>query len=108
MSQKTAIPLPILKYNCTGELMATYKRLIDVITDNKIGYYKLEQILISGEIYKGFVYKPSGVLSAELISKSFFRGGKRDISWEPPWTSKQPWEGEDGMFDIKGWSKSIY
>lgn len=112
MSKETLTPLPIMKYDDCGTLVATYKRLVDVISDCRIGYYKLEIILVTGELYKGFVYKPSGQMPSEIVERvnRILAGGRAraEISVEKDWTKTQLWEGRDGFFDIKGWAKSIY
>lgn len=107
MSERTAIPLPIQQLNEFGQLINTYGRLADARTSNKISFLKLESLLLSGETYKGFSYKASGPLPKMVIDRITARLTGEEPSYVPHWEGPQPWEGENGFFDIRGWKKVL-
>lgn len=106
MGKNSKIPTPILKINSTtNEIVAEYPRVLDVLKNNNMCYYTLRRLLCTGDNSNGFIYKVNSPLPESIMKWKNKRVLQQGEEHKPHWEGIQPWEGNDGFFDIFGWGK---
>ena len=91
----------VYKYNSAGELVYTYERISDAVREEHVAYTKLKDYINSRHLLNGHHFSMLPVNTLPL--KKHLRN--RKVITEQIKSHKQPWESDDGMFDIRGWAK---
>ncbi len=99
MSRTAKIPMPITQYDLDGNPIQVFDRLKHLKQKLSIGYNKIEKVVVYGLEYKGYRLKAAREIVLPEKSSSI------EYSLEPYWEGRQPWEGDNGIFDIEGWAK---
>jgi hypothetical protein len=82
----------VLKFNKRGKLVHKYESMHVAQQEEKVGHKLLKRIIEEQRNLNGHKFR---------IGEK--HGGTRTIS---SYSERAKWEGENGYFDIKGWSKS--
>lgn len=97
-------PLAIYKWDTAGNLVATYQGLKKAIAVEHVCQIRLYAAMDHGTILRGFYWtrtpeKPVFVDGVNIAAVDTLDQRKN--------VTRQPWEGNDGMFDVHGWQKAV-
>lgn len=81
--------IPIYKFDTQGNLVHTYRTMIDAVKGERVTHAILCELLSSGQHLRGFSFSKEKEFAGDII--------------EDDHSARAPWEGANGMFDLGGW-----
>jgi len=90
----------VYKYDSKGELAHSYTSMTEAVKGEHIAYGKLKEFIASGDLFRNHSF--SLFLKGEITIP--FKTKALPLQDEV----REPWESENGMFNIRGWGKVCF